>query len=162
MLIRSTLKVLYVTFFIKWILFLLPVCEGVVITHYIDPLFVFCYYLWRPVILFLCEVSGSDFLRNPPDVTCMRAPEPTVYCNCTAANDMESDNTKKRIYIYICWSSSGQTSIGSTQDENTDQHRQSVWIVERPPFWNSKVKYNIHKTWNEYKRLFHDNKKQVL
>jgi len=28
-------------------LFLLPVCEGVVNTHCNDPLFGFCYYLWR-------------------------------------------------------------------------------------------------------------------
>jgi len=44
------------------------VCEGVVITHYNDPLVGFCYYLWRPAFLFLCEVYGLDFLRNPLDV----------------------------------------------------------------------------------------------
>jgi len=49
----------------------LPVCEGVVITHYNDPLVSFWYYLWRPLFLFLCEVSGSDFLWNPSDVTCI-------------------------------------------------------------------------------------------
>jgi len=49
----SALKVLYVTFLLKWILFLLLVCEGVVIAHYNDPLVGFCLYLWRPVFLFL-------------------------------------------------------------------------------------------------------------
>jgi len=40
----------------------MPVCEGVVITHYNDPLVGFWYYLWRPVFLFLCEVSSLPVL----------------------------------------------------------------------------------------------------
>jgi len=47
--------------------FLLPVCKGVAITHYNDPLVGFCYYLWRP-----CDVPVS------PSLLCVRVLH--LYC----------------------------------------------------------------------------------
>jgi len=73
------------------------VFEGVVITHCNDPLFGFCHYLWRPIFLFICEVSGSDFLRNPSEVTCMRAPESRASLSYSLSCEQQ------HIKISTCW-----------------------------------------------------------
>jgi len=87
-LLKTLFKGAICNFLLKWILFVLPVCEGVVITHHNDPHVGF--YLWRPVFLFLCEVSGLDFMQNPLDVTCISIFTVYIY-----------------IYIYISHCKSG-------------------------------------------------------
>lgn len=79
----------------KLIIFLLPLCESVVTSYKNNLLAGFFCLLWRPVSLFLCEDSWSDFPWK-------RAPEPLVlsidsasHSDDTAANDL-STNTKKR------------------------------------------------------------------